>query len=81
MSGEQFLRAHGWKLGRNLWWHNRLPEQGHQFEAALLQQAQWLAADIADIRQRVEDYGDDVPEKAIRLIRLILGMPNTSTPA
>ena len=52
MSGEQFLRAHGWKLGRNLWWHDRLPEQGHQFEVALLRQAQWLAADVPTSEER-----------------------------
>lgn len=43
MSGEAFLRAHGWKLGRELWWHRRLPDAGHDMGAAILQQAQWLA--------------------------------------
>lgn len=75
MSGEQFLRAHGWKLGRNAWWHDRLPSAGHAYGSALLQQAQWLAQDIADVKERVEHFGDDVPEKAIHLIKLILNMP------
>lgn len=76
MSGEQFLRAHGWKLGQNLWWHQRMGwDIGHEYGTALLQQAQWLAQDLADIRERVEKYGDDVPEKAIQGIKLILGMP------
>ena len=44
MSGEQFLRAHGWKLGRTLWWHQRAGwDVGHEYVSALLQQAQWMA--------------------------------------
>ncbi len=72
MSGEQFLRAHGWKQGQGLWFHDRLPLAGHTMGVAILQQAQWLALQVEDIRQAVDTYGDDVPEKAIHRIKLAL---------
>lgn len=42
MSGDAFLRSHGWKMGQAHWWHDRLPGVGFHFATALLQQAQWL---------------------------------------
>jgi membrane-bound lytic murein transglycosylase B len=55
MSGTQFLREHGWQLGRELWWHQRLPEQGHSFGTALLQAAQWLAQDLATVTAELDE--------------------------
>ena len=48
MSATEFLRRHGWKMGQDLWWHDRLPSAGHHIQSALLQQAQWLEAKAAD---------------------------------
>jgi hypothetical protein len=77
MSGEQFLRAHGWKLGGGRWFHDRLLGMGHSMEAAIQQQAQWLSDALKHIRTIVDDYGDDVPEKAITRIKLALAQADT----
>lgn len=76
MSGEQFLRAHGWRARAAGWEHPHYPDVIFGADVAYLQQAQWLAAALHDIRHVVETYGDDVPEKAIHLIKLhVKGVP------
>lgn len=52
MSGEQFLRAHGWKLGGGRWHHERLPLMAHTMDVAILQQGQWLAAEVPTAEDR-----------------------------
>lgn len=51
MSGTAFLRRHGWQMGRDLWWHRRLPEAGHSFATAVLQQAQWLELELDALKR------------------------------
>lgn len=48
MSVTAFLRWHGWKARGDGWEHPRLPDIIHDADAALLQQAQWLAHAVDD---------------------------------
>lgn len=38
-------------MGRDLWWHRRLPEAGHSFATAVLQQAQWLELELDALKR------------------------------
>lgn len=65
MSATAFLRRHGWKLGQDLWWHERLPLAGHHHGSALLQQAQWLEQELAALKTEWVSVTPPTPDGTI----------------
>jgi hypothetical protein len=65
-------RADGWYA---------IPPVSHAEHEAWQRRAQAAESQLAAVRRVVEDYGDDVPEKAIYLIRLQLDMSRTPAPS
>lgn len=68
MSGTAFLRRHGWKLGSDLWWHDRLPMAGHSFGTAVLQQAMWFEQERLEPKQTEERSEGDGERSETRMV-------------